>query len=132
MSVDQQVAADRLRELGLPLEAELVASAAACIDALLWTASFRHCCTGRPTESHQRDCRVAEVLHRIDINFWSFAEVAIAHREALEDWEFLRRAEWDGVRGDVLAPSGRWWRLGTAPAPPASHARATGGSTVPG
>ena len=118
MSVDQHVAADRLRELGLLLEAELVAAAGVCVDALLWATKFRHCCAGLPSEAHQHDCRVAEVLHRININFWSQDELARAHREALEDWRFLSAAEHDGVRGDVLAPSGRWWRLGTPRAPP--------------
>lgn len=108
---DQQVAADMLRERGMALEALLIENTPIVIDALLWSASFRHCCTGRPSDSHQRDCAVAKVLHRLNPNFWSDAEVAIAHREALADWEHVRDAERAGVRGDVLAPSGRWWRV---------------------
>lgn len=78
----QTVAADVLRELGLTHEATAVEDFGTILDALLWSASFRHCCPGRPDESHSRTCRVAALLHRINPNFWILSEIERAHDEA--------------------------------------------------
>lgn len=132
---DQLVAADRLRELGAPAEALIVEYFGAVLDALLWTVDFRHCCAGTPGSTHHVDCRHAELLHRLNPNFWSLAEVDRAWREAVADNRFLEGAR-GALIGDALNPAtGNWYRLkrpGTAPAPPVAHETATGGEAVPG